>query len=273
MALINTEQFITTYLDRIIYAENNTNNFQRKIVLPNNSINLMFQFGETVFENSNEKQLPLDNSVICGQITKAKEYTCPPGSKTILIKFKPWTAGLFIAADLHEFIDQNISLSNLPNRQFTTQVIEQILSVSKKQIAIDFRQQKFNDIKIDKSILYAINIIYETKGLIKVDELSYKVFNSKRNFERKFKAVTGLPPKKFISNVRFQNCLQFLHANKDLKDIAFDCGFYDQSHFINEFKFITGFTTDNISSKICRIFPTKSIFIASSLQYTGLSGV
>lgn len=269
---MKTGCLIENYFERIIYVENNTNNFQRKVVLPNNSINLMFQLGETIFENSYGKQLPVPLSAICGQLTKAKEYICPPGSKTIVVKFKPWTAGFFFNCGLHTFIDKNLPLSQFTNRHFDTQLNGQISSAYDKQKAIvNFLQQQFNYTIIDQSILQAINIIHETKGQIKVDDLAYKIFSSKRNFERKFKAVTGLSPKKFITNVRFQNSLHFLEANKGLIDIAYECGYCDPSHFSNDFKIITGITPDNISAQLCRISPIKSVFMSASLQYTGLS--
>ena len=231
----------------------------------------MFQFGETIFENNCGKKLPVPLLAFCGQLTKSKEFLCAPASKTILVKFNPWAARFFFDCELYRFTDQIIPLSNFLCEDLSMQMIEQFSIVQNKQkFVIDFLQKKFNYISIDKSILQAINIINETKGSIKVDELAGKVFNSKRSFERKFKALTGLSPKKFIMNVRFQNSLHFLHEKNELSDIAYDCAYYDQSHFSNEIKKITGTTANNISPQLCRISPIKSIVIPSSLQYKTL---
>ncbi|MGI8952949.1 MAG: helix-turn-helix domain-containing protein [Chitinophagaceae bacterium] len=260
--------FINFYLDRILLVENNTNVVQRKVVFPNNTITLMFQFGETIFENNCGRKLPIPLFAFCGQLTKSKEFLCAPDSKAILVKFKPWTARFFFNCELYKLTDQIIPLSNFINEDIAIQIIEQFSLVQdKRKLIVDFLQKKFNYISIDNSILQAIDIINKSKGKIKVDELACKVFNSKRNFERKFKALTGLSPKKFIMNIRFQNSLHFLNENNELNDIAYDCAYYDQSHFSNEIKKITGITANNISSQLCRISPIKSIFIPSSLQY------
>ena len=55
-------------------------------------------------------------------------------------------------------------------------------------------------------------------------------------------------------NVRFQFSLQFPGNNTRSVDIGYDCGYYDQSHFINEFKSITGITLEKILPKPGRIF-------------------
>lgn len=228
----------------------------------------MFQFGETIFENNCGRKLPIPLFAFCGQLTKSKEFLCAPDSKAILVKFKPWTARFFFNCELYKLTDQIIPLSNFINEDIAIQIIEQFSLVQdKRKLIVDFLQKKFNYISIDNSILQAIDIINKSKGKIKVDELACKVFNSKRNFERKFKALTGLSPKKFIMNIRFQNSLHFLNENNELNDIAYDCAYYDQSHFSNEIKKITGITANNISSQLCRISPIKSIFIPSSLQY------
>ncbi|MDQ2719417.1 MAG: helix-turn-helix transcriptional regulator [Bacteroidota bacterium] len=260
--------FINFYLGRILLVENNTNVVQQKVVFPDNTITLMFQFGETIFENNCGRKLPVPLFAFCGQLTKSKEFLCPPASKAILVKFKPWTARFFFNCELHKLIDQVIPLINFINEDMTIQIIEQFSLVQdKRKFIVDFLQKKFNYISIDNAILQAIDIINKSKGKIKVDELACKVFNSKRNFERKFKALIGLSPKKFIMNIRFQNSLHFLNENNELNDIAYDCAYCDQSHFSNEIKKITGITANNISSQLCRISPIKSIFIPSSLQY------
>ncbi|MCI0750336.1 MAG: helix-turn-helix transcriptional regulator, partial [Flammeovirgaceae bacterium] len=88
------------------------------------------------------------------------------------------------------------------------------------------------------------SIINKSEGQIRVDSLAYEVGNSKRNLERKFKDTTGLTPKKFIDNTRFQFSLKRLSNNRDLQEVTFLSGYYDLSHFVNDFKKITGKTPE-----------------------------
>lgn len=269
---MQAENLAEYYIERLIYIENTTNNVQHKVVFPNNSISLTFQFGEPVFEINGGRKLPLPFSAICGQLTKAKEFIFAQGSKMILVKFKPWAARFFFDCELHKYINQIIPLKHFVKSHPDASLNDEFLSVPDKQrIIVGFLQEQFKNISIDHATLQAINIIYSMNGQVKVDDLARKVFTSKRNLERKFKVATGLSPKKFIVNSRFQNGLHFLYEKKGLYDIAYDCGYWDQSHFSNDIKRITGITADNISPRLCRISPINSVFMSSSLQYKRLS--
>jgi AraC-like DNA-binding protein len=61
--------------------------------------------------------------------------------------------------------------------------------------------------------------------------------------ERQFLQVIGLPPKVY-GIARFQNVMQALQyaAFQAWPALAMDCGYYDQAHFIKEFKTFTGTT-------------------------------
>jgi AraC-like DNA-binding protein len=86
----------------------------------------------------------------------------------------------------------------------------------------------------------AITGMVEQQQLARVDELSTQCFLSIRQFERKFKELAGLSPKLYTRILRFQAATRQYGENKSLTDIAYDCGYYDQSHFIHDFKEFSG---------------------------------
>ena len=59
-----------------------------------------------------------------------------------------------------------------------------------------------------------------------------------------FKRQVGIPPKEFLRVMRFQKAITRIEENRkiDWSSVAIDGGFYDQSHFIAEFKAFSGFT-------------------------------
>lgn len=92
-------------------------------------------------------------------------------------------------------------------------------------------------------VFETINYIIETNGVILVQELAERNFLSVRQFERNFKQFSGFSPKLYSRIVRFQNALrQYGKQNRSLTQIAMDCGYSDQSHFIREFKDFAGYT-------------------------------
>ncbi len=90
-------------------------------------------------------------------------------------------------------------------------------------------------------IRHTIAQLIHSNEPVNVAELASRNFLSTRQFERHFKAMSGFSPKLFSRIARFQTAL---HENKDGKSltaIAYDCGYYDQSHFIHDFKAFSGF--------------------------------
>ncbi len=59
-----------------------------------------------------------------------------------------------------------------------------------------------------------------------------------------FKENVGLTPKGFLKIIRFQKAIQEIEACKKINwsGIAYETGYYDQAHFINDFKNFSGFT-------------------------------
>jgi AraC-like DNA-binding protein len=65
---------------------------------------------------------------------------------------------------------------------------------------------------------------------------------SERRFSQVFREEVGFSPKAWCRIQRFQKAVRQLHAGVDIRwaELALDCGFYDQSHFANEFRAFSG---------------------------------
>jgi len=91
------------------------------------------------------------------------------------------------------------------------------------------------------NIIPAIQHIYEAKGIVNVDELATQTFYSLRQFERIFKEYCGFSAKKFSRIVRFNSVISdYKRKRVTLSRAAYDLGYYDQSHFIEEFREFSG---------------------------------
>ncbi|MCM1578862.1 MAG: AraC family transcriptional regulator, partial [Ruminococcus sp.] len=75
-----------------------------------------------------------------------------------------------------------------------------------------------------------------------LDEMAKEALVSKYRFIGKFKAAAGLTPHRFIVQNRLRKARRLIAAGCSFTDTALSCGFFDQSHFIREFKNFTGIT-------------------------------
>lgn len=136
-----------------------------------------------------------------------------------------------IIRDTSEFIQRSFSrkdsLEDIKTKldSYFTELIR------KRELTIDARFQNALDIILKKSGVVSIQKDLET-GL------------STRQLRRYFEYYVGDTPKTFSQVVRFQNILNAKPSVQSLKSntLFFDLGYFDQAHFIKEFKTFYGVT-------------------------------
>lgn len=85
-----------------------------------------------------------------------------------------------------------------------------------------------------------------------LDEMAKNTFISKYRFIGKFKSQIGLTPHRFAVQNRIRKAKRLIRSNCALTEAALAAGFFDQSHFIKEFKKFTGLTPLDYKNS-CRI--------------------
>jgi AraC-like DNA-binding protein len=87
-------------------------------------------------------------------------------------------------------------------------------------------------------------MIRVNQGMVEIEELSSLACLSRKQFERIFLEYIGISPKQYLKIIRFQSSIFLKSKNEDisLTELAYESGYYDQSHFINEYRKMTGIT-------------------------------
>ena len=100
-----------------------------------------------------------------------------------------------------------------------------------------------NDINTDR-IAYATRFIENHNGLHTIDQLSAQLFITKRTLELDFKEKVGMSPKMYSRIMRFNKIQKVIESSSkpDFQKISLDFNYYDQAHFIKEFKSFSGFS-------------------------------
>lgn len=112
------------------------------------------------------------------------------------------------------------------------------------QILSSFLEKQFHKGKLDDHpVISAVRHVIHSKHNHTVRELADHFNLSERQFERKFKEYSGFSPKKYLRLVRFEEvCNRYDESSKKtLSELALSCGYYDQSHFIKDFKAFSGY--------------------------------
>lgn len=84
--------------------------------------------------------------------------------------------------------------------------------------------------------------IYYASPTVSIDELSSQLGFSRRQFERRVSEASGLAPKQYQKVSRFHHAVKelMLAARSDYLPVALAWGFYDQAHFIHDFRTFAG---------------------------------
>jgi AraC-like DNA-binding protein len=91
---------------------------------------------------------------------------------------------------------------------------------------------------------HIISMLTQCNSYSSIEQLAASACMSVKTFERKFIQQAGVTPKMFARIVRFSKALALKDSNtcRSWTSIAHTCGYFDQTHFIKEFKLFTGET-------------------------------
>lgn len=112
------------------------------------------------------------------------------------------------------------------------------------RILTEFLENKLCNTPADQHrVVSAVKYAIHSKKQHTVHELAHHFNLSERQFERKFREYSGFNPKLYMRIIRFGKACNYYGDmdHKSLTDIAYECGYYDQSHFIREFKAFSGY--------------------------------
>lgn len=89
---------------------------------------------------------------------------------------------------------------------------------------------------------YSAMLICASKGQITMANIAKTLGYSERHCRKKFTSYYKIPPIKYSRIIRFQNSLNMLLYEKTKKNISYiahENGYYDEAHYINDFKLFT----------------------------------
>ncbi|MDC7241717.1 MAG: helix-turn-helix domain-containing protein, partial [Spirochaetales bacterium] len=197
------------------------------VAVPDGTIDILFHTDDPV-------------AVICGSVKKGKHVHFEADGSYFGARFFPGQAEKLLDCPLEEFTEKEVLLEDVVH--FSSELIERIISTSSfsDQVEIFESFQKTAEDKPPLPFLvkYILNKINSCMGDIRIQELADETGYSTRHINNLFRKHVGITPKLYIRIVRFQRGFGLIrsHSNTDFADLAEEMGYYDQAHFINEFK-------------------------------------
>jgi AraC-like DNA-binding protein len=218
-------------------------------VFPSAGLVMGFQYKGKLATIKDSRESKLASSGITGITDSYKTFKNTAHTGTILVYFTETGFTHFSSSPANELFNLSISLDSIFEKDKVSEVEEKLAfaGTDKQRLKIveRFLLSQLKNIQTDKLVLEAVRFIYQSKGSIRIKELSERLLISQSPFEKRFRKTVGTTPKKFASIIRFNTVLNNLNKPKSLTEICYENNFFDQAHFIKDFKQFTGNTPEN----------------------------
>lgn len=176
-------------------------------------------------------------------------------TETIGIEFNPLGAYRFFHFNLNEIQNQIYSIHDLlgkTGKQLTEQINETTTTDQKIAVLQQFLLHQLSQQNEDPVFDFCIQKIIASKGRITIKELEKKTGYSSRWLNMKFNEKIGVSPKNLSSIIRFKQYFQaFINGDERsfFRNDFYEL-YYDQSHFIKDFKRFTGLPPTRFEKQI-----------------------
>ena len=227
--------------------------------LPDGNVEIIIDLDDKpkfIYDNQTLKEIQTCQHVwASGLRTEPISIYSGKGEAMFIISFKKGMAYQFFPFPMTEISDCVVDADLIWGSYFAL-LREQIMSteeiLKRFYLVESFLIKKFlPNFEINPCVEFALNQIINQPDQITLHKLNQKIGYSQRHFNSMFKKKVGITPKSFLKIMRFQKAIIEIEGIKevDWTLISHDCGFYDQAHFINDFKLFSGFTPEDYAKR------------------------
>lgn len=217
---------------------------RRELILPDGYAELILNYGKPYVWRDQARGVEnvIKTVHLVGERDASILVDLQEGLNQIGVKFKPIGLFALLRQPLEELANQMVEADALSDRsiqELSEQVFEAPNDTAKIEVLNSFFLKRLLVAELpDARIQAALKFILHHQGNIRIDELNGHLDIHYKTLERTFKTYVGLTPKVFARIVRFKSAYKQFHSVA-LRDPSFflDLGYYDQNHFIKDFKY------------------------------------
>ena len=176
---------------------------------------------------------------------EAQVTTEHPGrSLGIQVDIDPLAARGLVGLPLHQLANRTVALENVLDEPF---LVERLATARDWEARFELLDttltRRLADAQPSREVAWAWKQLRDTHGRVAIGALGKELGWSRKRIVARFRDEVGLPPKTVAKLIRFERARD-LAGTLPWAELAFECGYYDQSHLINEFRAITGRTPE-----------------------------
>ncbi len=248
---------LNQFVDVFLYFERVERGHTIDRFLPNGDIEILIDFHDTpqyIYDNHSLKEIQACNHVWASGL-RTEPITIPSGNgaSMMVIAFKKGMAAPFFPFPMDEIRDSVVDADLIWGREFGE--LREVL-LAEKDVDARFRLvEQFllfhfrSKLELNPCVAFAVGEMIERPDVVNIKQMNEKIGFSQKHFTEMFRKQIGVTPKAYLKIMRFQKSVRTIGSSPetDWGSIAVECGFYDQAHFIHDFKHFSGFTPEQYS--------------------------
>jgi len=162
------------------------------------------------------------------------------------VHFKPGGAFPFLGLPAHELQNTMVSLEDLWGR-LADELRERLLEAATPQARLNVMEQTLlaraaQRLERHPAVAFALHEFHGLPHTRTIADVTGQIGLSAKRFIQVFSGEVGLTPKLFCRVRRFQRVLRRIDKGRPVEwaAVAADCGYFDQAHFIHDFRAFSG---------------------------------
>ncbi len=226
----------------------------RERLLPTGTVEIVIHLREdrilTYGRKDVNRPFTLSGSVVCGAHSEFFVIDTASQDEVMGVHFRPGGAYPFLKLPNGELHNTHVDLATLWGRQSASELRERLLAAPTPEGKLRVLEQALlkqarGGFDRHPAVAYALREFGAAPGDRTIGQVTERTGLSARRFIDVFEKEVGLTPKLFCRVHRFQRVLKQIQDGPtdrpvDWADIAVNCGYYDQAHFIHDFRAFSG---------------------------------
>lgn len=213
-------------------------------ILPDTSMVMAFRYKGRVEKFGEEDKETISAAAITGLRRSHRLLYYSENTANFLVVLKEGGIAAFSRLPAHELFDLTIPIENLFSTSAIDEILQRLAEAATNYDRVDemetFLLQHLTRNKPDSLVGEAVRMIRQQNGLLKIKHLAASLHISQDPFEKRFRAQIGSTPKHYASIIRLRNMIDTYPSYSSLTEATYEAGYFDQSHFIKDFRLFTG---------------------------------
>jgi len=180
--------------------------------------------------------------------TRAFEFGYPIPTRSVGVHVKPWGLAPFLPMPASELCDRPVTIEQVWGRPAVAELRDRLATAGGPHQMLTLLEEELMRRLCETAglglVSHTSGVIAATTEALAIGDLSAAAGVSSTHLARRFKELIGVTPKRLARTYRFAATVLSLDPAEpiDWAVVAGSAGYFDQAHFVREFREFTGLT-------------------------------